>query len=179
MNLFPSRRTAIAPSVKLPVLVASLLAVCAPAIAQGNHHLQDCPEHMAVPPAHLHGTWTLRWWAWDSQPETDAPLSEGTVTLFQHPEYAHSVRGHLERQDTAGRSASAALAGDLIDGVFKLDEAADGVHMSGVWEGAPVPGSCARSLMGTRWPAGENGEADDGDHAVRYQFRLDKVDTRR
>ncbi|WP_353395210.1 hypothetical protein [Hydrogenophaga sp. 5NK40-0174] len=135
-----------------------------------------CPPDMAVPPEYLHGRWSLQWWEWSSQADKEPPSIKGTVILFQHPEYAHSVRGQLERQDATGQTTTAVLAGDLIDGLFKLDESADGETMTGVWEGTPVPGSCARSLMGTRWQAAESGDADDSDDAPRYQFRLDKIE---
>jgi hypothetical protein len=63
--------------------VALLLAahlVCAQAA--------DCPAPADVAQAHLLGTW---------QATVDGFASPVTITLAKHPEFAGTVRGHLER----------------------------------------------------------------------------------
>jgi hypothetical protein len=109
-----------------PVL---LLACALPAAAQG-----PCPQPVDVQQPHLLGTWRA---------EVEG-LGPATLQLEQHPEYAESVSGSLER---AGRRSQ--VAGDVEDGELTLEESADGVHIAATWLGDVVEGSCGREIRGT------------------------------
>lgn len=110
-------------------LAAIALASCAPALA--------CPAAGQAAQAHLLGVW-------HAQVEGAAAVA---VTLAQHPEYAQTVRGFLER---GGRRID--VAGDVVDGEFTLEESEDGARISATWLGDVVEGSCAREIRGT-WKA--------------------------
>ena len=70
-------------------------------------------------------------------------LPEATLQLAKHPEYADSVRGHLERE---GKRIE--LAGDIDDGDLTLEESANGRNISATWLGEVVEGSCGREIRG-------------------------------
>lgn len=104
-----------------------------------------CPEPQAIEPVQLYGLWTLHLW-----PEGGSeaqPTSRGVLLFGRHPEYPGSVRGEL-RRSRGGQDLSALVSGDAADGVFNLDESADGVTMSAVWEGQVQ--DCGRAIRGTR-----------------------------
>jgi hypothetical protein len=119
--------------------------------------------------AQLHGLWQLVLWTEGGSP--DQPTSTGTLRFERHPEYPDSVRGSLQRstgQPVGSGAVQALVSGDAIEGVFNLDESADGVAMDAVWEGAPA--DCGREIRGIRRPA--EGRTDTG---PAMNFRLTKV----
>ena len=122
---------------------AQTLAAPAPASSSAA-----CVAPADVSAVHLYGLWQLS--LWPLEPADAAPLSEGAVLFERHPEYPGSVRGHLQRS-TPGNDQRAQVSGDVVDGEFNLDESADGVTMSAVWEGAPS--ACGREIRGVRRPA--------------------------
>ncbi len=69
------------------------------------------------------------------------------VPIKYRPQYPGSVRGELLRT-LPGHQLSAQVSGDVTDGVFNLDESADGVTMSALWVGQVH--DCGRSLRGAR-----------------------------
>jgi hypothetical protein len=87
--------------------------------------------------AQLAGTW---------QSAVDG-LPAATLQLAPHPEYAGTVRGHLERD-----GARIEVAGDLDDGELTLEESANGRNISATWLGEVVDGTCGREIRGT-WKA--------------------------
>lgn len=121
----------------MKALAVALLAACI-ALA----HAADCPPADEVSQAHLLGTW-------QANIEGAAPF---TVTLAKHPEFAETVRGHLER---AGQHVE--LAGDVDDGKLTLEESVNGRNISATWLGEVVEGSCGREIRGT-WQAEGTGE---------------------
>jgi opacity protein-like surface antigen len=116
---------------KTAVLAASaaLLIACA--------HAADCPAPADVSQAHLLGTW-------QATIEGQAPV---TLQLAKDPEFAETVRGHLER---GGQRVE--LAGDVDEGDFTLEESMNGRNISATWLGEVVDGSCGREIRGT-WKA--------------------------
>jgi hypothetical protein len=122
-----------------------------------------CPDALAIEPLHLYGLWQLR--LWPEGGSLDAPASSGSLLFEKHPDYPGSVRGEL-RRNAQGSDVHARLSGDVTQGVFNLDESADGVNMSAVWEGEPT--DCGRRIAGTRRPAEGSPAADP---ALRFELR--------
>ena len=106
-------------------------------------HAADCPAASDVSQAQLLGTW-------QATIEGQAPV---TLQLAKDPEFAETVRGHLERD---GKSIE--LAGDVDDGDFTLEESANGRNISATWLGEVVDGSCGREIRGTWKAEGAPGE---------------------
>ena len=115
----------------MKAVAAALLAACVAA------HAADCPPADEVSQAHLLGTW-------QASIEGVAPF---TLTLVKDPEFAETVRGHLER---GGQNVE--LAGDVDDGNLTLEESVNGRNISATWLGEVVEGSCGREIRGT-WQA--------------------------
>jgi len=88
-------------------------------------------------PADLVGTWQA----------TIEGLPAATLQLANHPEFAGTVRGHLERD---GKRIE--LSGDVDDGDLTLEESANGRNISATWLGEVVDASCGREIRGT-WKA--------------------------
>jgi hypothetical protein len=97
-----------------------------------------CPAAAEVTQADLLGAW---------QAVFDGSDPAGTLRLEQHPQYAGSFTGTLERGGEHRR-----LAGDVDEGDVTLEESADGVHIAAAWIGEVVEGSCGREIRGT-WKA--------------------------
>jgi hypothetical protein len=106
-------------------------------------HAADCPAPADVSQAHLLGTW-------QADIEGHTPV---TLQLAKDPEFAETVRGHLERD-----GAQVELAGDVDDGDFTLEESTNGRNISATWLGEVVDGSCGREIRGT-WKAEGAAEA--------------------
>jgi hypothetical protein len=110
---------------------------------------EACPAATALRPSDLYGLWRLVLWPEGGSAST--PSSSGALVLGPHPEYADSVRGRLRRSD-GGTDLEAEVAGDVDhEGVFGLDESADGQTMDAVWTGQPT--DCGRRIQGSRRPA--------------------------
>jgi len=109
-----------------------------------------CPKAQDATHLHLLGTWKAEV---EGRPAA-------VIALRQHPDLAESVRGSVLR---AGRETE--TSGDVDEGELTLEESADGVHISAVWLGDVVEGSCAREIRGT-WQA-------DGE-SVTHKFVLRK-----
>jgi hypothetical protein len=107
-------------------------------------HAADCPAPDEVAQTQLLGTW---------QASIEGLASATTVTLVKHPEFAETVRGHLER---GGQRIE--LAGDVDNGDFTLEESANGRNISATWLGEVVEGSCGREIRGTWKAEGANEE---------------------
>jgi hypothetical protein len=74
-------------------------------------------------------------------------LPDATLRLEKHPEFADTVKGHLERD-----RVRIELAGDIDGDDFTLEESANGRNISATWLGEVVQGSCGREVRGT-WKA--------------------------
>lgn len=136
----------------LPLLVLTVF-LTGPAAAQAPASANATPPVVCTAPgdmttAQLYGLWQLR--LWPDGGSAEQPASTGTLRFERHPEYPGSVRGRVQRQ-VPGQDRRALVSGDVIGGVFNLDESADGVNMDAVWEG--VPADCGRELRGWRRPA--------------------------
>jgi len=134
------------------VVLALSLAMSAAAFAQSPAPAAPvaCPKAQDATHLHLLGTWKAEV---EGRPAA-------VIVLRQHPDLAESVRGTVLR---AGRETE--TSGDVDEGEFTLEESADGVHISAVWLGDVVEGSCAREIRGT-WQA-------DGERAT-HPFVLRK-----
>lgn len=158
-------------------LVRALLGLWCVALAAGSLAQtppppadQACPAATELRPSDLYGLWRLLLWPEGGSAST--PTSSGALVLGPHPEYAGSVRGRLRRTG-AGAEREAEVAGDVDDeGVFVLDESADGQTIDAVWTGEPT--DCGRRIQGLRRPA----EGLPG-QAPTLQFSLQKADTPR
>ena len=124
-----------------------LAALAALAVFAALHmacaHAADCPAASDVSQAQLLGTWR-------ATIDGEAPF---TLQLAKNPEFAETVRGHLERG-----GARIELAGDVDDGDFTLEESANGRNISATWLGEVVDGSCGREIRGTWKAEGAPGE---------------------
>lgn len=132
---------------KALALAIALLAGASAAFAQGA-----CPEPADVTARDLFGLWLA---------EFQGEGHVGTLLLEQHPEYAESVHGTINRNGERSQ-----LAGDIEDGGFTLEESADGVHIAATWLGDVVEGSCGREIRGS-WKA----ERDARSHAFILRKR--------
>lgn len=97
-----------------------------------------CPHASEATQAVLLGTWRA---------EFEGPGPAGTLVLEKHPLYRESFRGTIERD-----GERRALAGDVEDGEFTLEESADGIRIAATWIGEVVEGSCGREIRGS-WKA--------------------------
>jgi hypothetical protein len=150
-----------------PSLKFALLFIAVSALSTGAYGQNDvpnrpgpagpaaaaaCPPVQQFKPAHIHGTWRVRF--------TPAPAglpADATVQLQRHAEFSESVAGFVSRElgPTArkpaqgGHAARAQLAGDLEDGDLTLDESSNGISITGAWNGKMVEGSCGKTITGT------------------------------
>jgi hypothetical protein len=119
------------PALALAVLGLTLAA--APASAQPA--AAPCPRATEVGQAHLVGLWRA---------EFEGLPRGATVLMEKHPDDAGRVSGGINRD-----GARSQLAGEVHKGEFAMEESADGTHISGVWTGDVVEGSCGREIRGT------------------------------
>ena len=99
----------------------------------------------------LFGVWDVRF----EDPPATLP-AQATMRLERHAEFADSLAGEVSRNikagsksaEAGGHAASAALAGDLDEGLLLLDESSDNISITGTWNGEMVAGSCGRMFRG-------------------------------
>ena len=115
---------------KIPGLLLALLCAGS-AMAQGP----ACRNASDVKAADMLGLWHA---------ELEGAGRVGTLLLEKHPLYAESFRGAINRN-----GERRAVAGDVEDGDFTLEESADGVRIAAAWVGELVQGSCGREVRGT------------------------------
>lgn len=109
---------------------AALLPGCAAA-----QPASPCPAAAQVSQGHLLGLWRA---------EFEGLPRGATVLMEKHPDDEGRVSGMINRD-----GERSLLAGELDEGEFTMEESADGTHISGVWIGAVVEGSCGRAIRGT------------------------------
>ena len=68
-----------------------------------------------------------------------------TLVLRPHPEHEGSLRGALMQIPQ-----HYAVAADLEDGEFTMEESHDGRRIAATWLGEVIAGSCGRALQGER-----------------------------
>lgn len=123
-------------------LLAWLLAACAPLppanppppLAPPDAE-PACPVPAGAESAPLYGSWTVQ----------IAGQPDGRLRLQRHPDYADSVSGTYTR----GQNAPIRVAGDVDQGLFTLEESADGRRTTGRWSGQWSPADCRNEIRGT------------------------------
>lgn len=138
-----------------PCSIPSAISTLLLAAALGNTALaQEVAAHRCPPPAEMKAERLFgRWTAQFSNPPPGLP-ARATVLLERHAEFSDSLAGTVGREmiSDAGaplaHAASAALAGDLDDGVLVLDESSDRISITGTWNAEMVEGSCGREFLG-------------------------------
>ncbi|KAF1018880.1 MAG: hypothetical protein GAK30_03443 [Paracidovorax wautersii] len=121
-------------------LLAWLLTACAPLPPAGQPSAQAdaapaCPVPTGAESAPLYGTWTVQ----------IAGQPDGRLQLQRHPDYADSLSGSYTR----GQGAPIRVAGDVDQGLFTLEESADGQRTTGRWSGQWSPADCRNEIRGT------------------------------
>jgi hypothetical protein len=117
------------------LLLVALAVPHAAACAQPVATPPECPRAADTGQAQLLGIWRA---------EFDGLPRGATVLMQKHPEDAGRVSGQVNRD-----GARSQLAGEVYRGEFAMEESADGTHVSGVWNGEVVEGSCGREIRGT------------------------------
>ena len=131
----------------LALLLVAMLGAAAgraqevPAAAGAAAKAPDCPQATEVAQRHLLGLWHAQF---EGSPR-------GATLLFEpHPDLSESVLGEVDRD-----GERTAVAGDVGDGDFTLEESRNGVNISATWLGDVVEGSCGREIRGTRRAEGD------------------------
>ncbi len=120
----------------------ALLALPMGATAQSdpkNAAPAACPAPAEVTQLQLYGLWQARF---------DGLAQDAVLLLEKHPDYPESVRGSIRREGP-GNPERALVSGDVDEGVFTLDESADGRTISATWSGTVVEQSCGKEIRGT------------------------------
>jgi hypothetical protein len=113
----------------LPWALAAATPFAQPAAAPAA-----CPRAAETGQPHLIGLWRA---------EFDGLPRGASVLMEKHPDDEGRVSGAINRDGARSR-----LAGDVHRGEFSMEESADGTHISGVWTGDVVEGSCGREIRG-------------------------------
>lgn len=131
---------------KVPIaifLIATTL-VSTGAKAQNDIKIETrsaCPSIEELSPQHLYGLWRAEF----------AGLAQGaTLLLEKHPQWPDSFSGGANRAGVQTR-----ISGELESEDFSLEESADGVEVSAVWQGTVLEGSCGKEIRGT-WNSAKN-----------------------
>ena len=103
--------------------------------------LPDCPSASELSPDHLFGLWRA---------EFSGLLPGATLLLEKHPQWPGSFSGGVNRASVQSR-----ISGELEADEFSLEESADGVQVSAVWQGTLLAGSCGKEIRGT-WNSATN-----------------------
>ena len=104
----------------------------------------SCADAHAVRSADLYGDWQARFDA-----TAKRPASTARVSFIPHPETAGALSGRIVREQADGSTQTSVLAGGVGDGQFGIEESADAIEITGLWNGDVVPGSCGRLIRGT------------------------------
>ena len=104
---------------------------------------------------HLVGTWRVTW-AGQTQP--------WTLLLRPHPEHEGSLRGTLMQNPQ-----HFAVAADIEEGEFTMEESHDGQRIAATWLGKVQTGSCGQIITGER-QEGATGQAPQ-----RFEMRSDRL----
>jgi hypothetical protein len=100
-----------------------------------------CPSIEELSPQHLYGLWRAEF----------SGLAQGaTLLLEKHPQWPGSFSGGVNRASVQSR-----ISGELEADEFSLEESADGVQVSAVWQGTLLAGSCGKEIRGT-WNSATN-----------------------
>jgi hypothetical protein len=100
-----------------------------------------CPSIDELNPQHLYGLWRAEF----------AGLAQGaTLLLERHPQWPNSFSGGANRAGLQTR-----VSGELESEDFSLEESAEGVDVSAVWQGTVLASSCGKEIRGT-WNSATN-----------------------
>lgn len=99
----------------------------------------------------LYGLWAVRF----TNPPAGLP-GTATMLLQRHAEFSDSLAGTVSRDfgvlagaaKAVPRITTAALAGDLEEGLLILDESSNNINITGTWNGEMVAGSCGKEFRG-------------------------------
>ncbi len=152
-----------------PRLVAALLACHAVASfaqtpANARSAAGRCPAVADMKAEQLFGTWSVQF----TNPPAGLP-QQARLQLQRHAEFADSLAGTVSRVLPAkdakpdGHAPTAALAGDLEEGLLLLDESSDRVSITGTWNGEMVAGSCGKAFRGVWKDTSRNAPPDAPD----------------
>ena len=102
----------------------------------------------------LFGLWAVRL----TNPPASLPATS-TLRLERHAEFSDSLAGTVSRDlgtasepsngNISAHTTTAAIAGDLEDGMLLLDESSDNLSITGTWNGEMVKDSCGKMFQGT------------------------------
>jgi hypothetical protein len=158
-----------------PRFVALLFAIHAAAtFAQtlGKSPASPCPAVADMKAEQLFGTWSAQF----TNPPAGLP-KQARLQLQRHAEFTDSLEGSVSRsmpfRDTKpdGHAPTAALAGDLEEGLLLLDESSDRVSITGTWNAEMVAGSCGKAFRGV-WKDTSRSASPD---APEVPFSLTKL----
>ncbi len=119
------------------------------ACAQTQKPPAACPPVADMKAEQLFGDWLAQF----TNPPAGLP-TQARMKLQRHAEFSDSLAGTVSRQlaqqgsKPDGHAPTAALAGDLEEGLLLLDESSDRISITGTWNGEMVTGSCGRSFKG-------------------------------
>lgn len=151
------------------IFLIATCALCTGAKAQ-NDLKKDCPVPQAMKAEQLFGLWAVRW----TKPPAGMPAT-ATLRLERHAEFSDSLAGTVSRDlgtadkspngNVRGQRTTAAIAGDLEDGMLLLDESSDNLSITGTWNGEMVKDSCGTLFQGTWKDTSSSAPADAPDVA--------------
>jgi hypothetical protein len=132
---------------------ASILVLCLLSPPAEAQLLQGtvCPPVQQMKAPQLYGLWAVRF----TNPPACLP-NTATMLLERHAEFSDSLAGTVSRDfgvlpgaaKAVRRITTAALAGDLEEGILILDESSNNINITGTWNGEMVAGSCGKEFRG-------------------------------
>lgn len=129
------------PPAPLRAVVAAAALLACSALAQQS----ACPAATEVTSLHLYGLWAAR------IDQAGAAPRQATVLFERSRDYIDGLAGAISRD-----GSKSLVAGDVDDGVFTLEESADGRTIDGIWQGRVVEGSCGKLITGQWRRAGSS-----------------------
>ena len=129
---------------QIAIFLIAITLISTGAKAQNDIKIETrsaCPSIDDLSPQHLYGLWRAEF----------AGLAQGaTLLLEKHPHWPDSFSGGANRAGVQTR-----ISGELESEDFSLEESADGVEVSAVWQGTVLGGSCGQEIRGT-WNSAKN-----------------------
>ena len=120
----------------------------------------------------LYGMWQVSF----TNPPAGLP-AVATLLLERHEEFSDSLQGVVTRKLPVlpkakdGHAPTAALAGDVEDGLVILDESSNNISISGTWNGQLTENSCGREVKGV-WKDTSAGAAADAPEVAFVMKKL-------
>lgn len=127
----------------VPLMALAAMLCGVPAFAQtGSAAAVACPRATEVSSVHLYGLWNA---------SIEGLPGVATVLFERSREFPDGLSGAISRD-----GAKALVAGDVDEGVFTLEESADGRTIDGIWNGKVVEDSCGKEISGHWRRAGQD-----------------------